>query len=203
MADVMPARNLPGSAEAWGREMDNGLDLLEGEQNISSQRVKNYLRSTSGQLAVLSRNVNELTYRATESVVLPNISVTGNATSEPFPRVDTQVQFEAAPGDRRGILSISGTASSTASKEDTMYIVLLVRGEIVCSGLAQPFQPLSTPSEWNNNDPVTIFGLVETRDEDPLEVTVRIIRVGDPFVSGSSTLTLNSPVVTLTRDAKI
>src|SRR5690606_13464255 len=113
MADVMPARNLPGGAEAWGREMDNGLDLLEGEQNISSQRVKNYLRSTSGQLAVLSRNVNELTYRATESVVLPDISVTGNATSEPFPRVDTQIQFEAAPGDRRGILSISGTASST------------------------------------------------------------------------------------------
>lgn len=58
--DVYPPRDLPGRADNWGRRVEEvNKDLLARQVQIQ-QMVENGLRSTSGQLAVLSRQIDTL-----------------------------------------------------------------------------------------------------------------------------------------------
>lgn len=199
MTDIFPPSNLPNRSEAWGRAVEGEIRYQERQVGQVSSRGGNWSRFTEGQLAVMGRNLNEITGRSAESVVMPNISVTGSATSEPYPRVDTSVSFSPADKTRRAFVTLSGTASTTSTSSERMYVFLLFGGSIIGGSWAQPFTALSTPVEWQNSAPITVFGGVTLQPGVPVSVTVRVIRAADDFSAGTSTLTLNSPVISLAR----
>lgn len=58
--DVYPPRDLPGRADNWGRRVEEvDRDLLDRQVQLR-QSLDNGLRSTSGQLAVLARQIDAL-----------------------------------------------------------------------------------------------------------------------------------------------
>lgn len=58
---VYPPRDLPGKAEVWGRKVEEVSKALQKAQDQLSQLVSNSNRSTSGQLAVLAKQIETLT----------------------------------------------------------------------------------------------------------------------------------------------
>lgn len=200
MADIFPPRNLPDRAQQWGRAIEGAITFDEKNLLQATQTTDNAGRSSSGQLAVLGRSLDEIASRSTDSIPLDNISVSGSDTAEPYPRVDTNVQFPAVPKNRNALLTLSGTVSTS----DTgifvrMYVYLIYQGSIIGANWAQPSVLTSTPAEWQDNAPIFLQSSLETKDLQPTDVTVRIVRAADSFSPGASTLTLNSPVLTLTR----
>lgn len=57
---VYPPRNLPGSAEVWGRSVENRDEILDRKIDVQVQKTDNGLRAVSGQLAALSSQINAL-----------------------------------------------------------------------------------------------------------------------------------------------
>lgn len=199
MADVFPARNLPGRAEEWGRTVEDSFDALAASRLDTSQGIDNWLRFSSGQLDSLSQRLDEVYNRSTEAQTLANIAVTGSATAEPYPRTNVNVTFSATPQSRRAFITLSGNVTSNASLGERMYVYLMYRGVVVSGAWAQPFAPSSTPVEWSNNAPVLVSGVINTVAGDPTEITVRAVRAADAFSAGTSTVTLISPIVSITR----
>lgn len=59
--DVYPPRDLPGRADNWGRRVEEvDRDLFDRQVQLR-QSLDNGLRSTSGQLAVLARQIDAIT----------------------------------------------------------------------------------------------------------------------------------------------
>lgn len=200
MVDIFPPRNLPDRAQQWGRAIEGAITFDEKNLIQATQTTDNAGRSSSGQLAVLGRSLDEIASRSTDSIPLASISVSGSATAEPFPRVNTNVQFPAVPKNRNALLTLSGTVSTS----DTgifvrMYVYLIYQGRIIGANWAQPSVATSTPVEWQNNAPIFLQSSLETEDLQPTDVTVRLVRAADSFSPGTSTLTLDSPILTLTR----
>ena len=60
MTSKYPARNLPGSSEAWGRDIEGKINsLLKAQESIGSSS-ENTLRAQSGQLAVISKQLETI-----------------------------------------------------------------------------------------------------------------------------------------------
>lgn len=57
---VYPPRNLPGSAEVWGRSVENRDEILDRKIDVQVQKTDNGLRAVSGQLAALSKQIEAL-----------------------------------------------------------------------------------------------------------------------------------------------
>lgn len=200
MADIFPPRNLPDRAQQWGRAIEGAITADERSLLQVSQSVDNSGRASSGQLAVLGRSLDEVANRSTESVVLPSISVSGAATAEPFPRIDTPVSFSSTSKERNALVTFSGTVStSDPAIFVRLYAYLIYRGEIIGANWAQPAVLSSTPVEWQNNAPIFIQAPLTTDDLQPPVITVRLVRAADAFSPGTSTLTLVNPILTLTR----
>ena len=71
MSDVVyPPRDLPGKAEVWGRKVEEVSKNLQKAQGQLSQLVSNSNRSTSGQMAVMAQQIQELTERQTQANTL-------------------------------------------------------------------------------------------------------------------------------------
>lgn len=65
MVRIFPPRNLPGAAEKWGREVEGRVIDLESKQERDASKLNNSLRNSSGQLAVLARQIDALSETAT------------------------------------------------------------------------------------------------------------------------------------------
>lgn len=199
MAEVFPPRNLPGRAEEWGRSVEGWITSLEKSTTQTSQKQGNWGRGSAGRLAVLSRNIDEVSNRSSEALQLPDMSVTGSATVEPFPRTETTVSFPAGSGNRAGVLTLSGNVSESAVTFARLYTYLIVGWSVVGVSQVQPSFFGSAPVEWQNDSPAHIIGTVPLSDGQPLPVTIRIVRGADPFTPGTSTMTLSGITLTLTR----
>lgn len=108
MTKIFPPRNLPGSADKWGREVENSLDLYEKRFSGLEQTVNNSDRATSGQLAVLSRQIESLSgvIRALPVTVSSsgsgsNFALSGSAVTKltvtvPVPQGKTRAEVSAS-----------------------------------------------------------------------------------------------------------
>lgn len=59
---VFPARNLPGSAETWGREIEDAIKRLDGGITIMSSGMGNLERGVSGQFATSAQHEAQIAY---------------------------------------------------------------------------------------------------------------------------------------------
>lgn len=199
MADVFPPSNLPGRATAWGRSIEGTIRAQEKDLAQFESSVNNWSRFTGGQLSVMARNIEEVYSRSTESVRLETISVSGDATSEPFPRANRTVTFSPTPKSRNGFVTVSGDVTNSASSFQRVYVYLLSGEDVIGGAWAQPFSPISTPMEWQNNAPIFVTGAISIPENVSPSVTVRVVRASDQFSPEFSTVSLVNPVVTLTR----
>lgn len=199
MADIFPPSDLPGRATAWGRSVEGVIKIQEKAVAQFESSVSNWSRFTEGQLAVMSGNLEEVYSRSTESVQLSNISATGSSTSEPFPRTNSDVTFSSVPKARTALVTVSGDVTTSALIPVRVYAYILYNGEIIGGTWSQPYTPTLTPTEWSNNAPLFMTGTISAPADTPVTITVRIVRAADMFSPGASTVTLVTPIVTLTR----
>lgn len=82
MSDVVyPPRDLPGKAEVWGRKVEEVSKNLQKAQDQLSQLVSNSNRSTSGQLAVLAKQIETLTAQQQYLVSLQTLDTVEDSNS--------------------------------------------------------------------------------------------------------------------------
>lgn len=203
MAEIFPSRNLPGRAEAWGRAVEGEITSLERSVSSRAQNSENSARFSSGQLAVQADSLLEINARSAEVRRLPDISVTGSAESEPYPRTNVTVTFPADPKARNALLTLSGVATTSRSDLERLYVYALYEGQVVAGGWAQPYSFTTVPTEWVGIQPISIFGPIQTRPGVATQITVRIVRTADVFSPGSSTMTLQEPVLTLQKSGSL
>lgn len=197
---IFPPRNLPGGAVAWARETENALQRVHATNLNLGQTFDNSGVSSAGQLAVIANNVNEIYLRSPEIKELTPMSVTGSATAEPYPRSNQTVTFDPSPEKRNAFVTVSGRVTSSPQINGVrMYVYLMYKGDVAAFNFAIPVAGASTPLEWLNNDSLFAFGTVSIPAGESPQFTVRAVRAADPFSPGSSTLTLEGPVVTLSR----
>lgn len=160
--DVFPQRNLPGLAENWGRHVENRIELGESSETQLEQKVDNGLRSTSGQLAVLSNQINTLTEqqeelslgRRTHSTDIEDLSITAT-TPGVFPTATRT--FSLPPPyevGRSATLALSAFFERTAGSPTsniTVWIELLQGGQVVWrrTNAVIAGTPASAPSGWS------------------------------------------------------
>lgn len=197
---IFPPRNLPGGAVAWARETENTLQRVHATNQNMRGSLETSGTSSGGQLAVVSNNVNEIYLRSPEIRKLTSMSVSGSATAEPYPRSNQTVIFDPSPEQRNAFVTISGRVTSSPQINGVrMYVYLLYNGAVAAFNFAVPVASASTPLEWQNNDSLFAFGTVSIAAGESPEFTVRAVRAADAFTPGTSTLTLNDAVVTLSR----
>lgn len=154
MTFVYPPRNLPGTAENWGRAVEARDNILSTDVTAQSQKLDNALRATGGQLAVMSSQIDsivtqqatllaqqatlqaqqgELLARASVTIPLSNLSVTTN----PPPSTPGSSNWNSGdrtfnppaptPGARYVDISVSGgiTGSNTGGSQPVAHLVLL------------------------------------------------------------------------------
>lgn len=97
--DVFPARNLPGEADKWGRQVESRLVGVQSSLETVKSSSENDSRFNSGWLAVTSEQVSEQIARSTVRTVAADLSVTGSATIEPYPRSVRSIPV-TVPGGR-------------------------------------------------------------------------------------------------------
>lgn len=61
MADVYPRRDLPGTADVWGRKVEEKQISLEVSTEINSQAIQAQNRNTASSLAVIGSQIQALT----------------------------------------------------------------------------------------------------------------------------------------------
>lgn len=203
MTNIFPKRNLPSRAEQWGRAIEGEIVSIEKEITQEVQREENWGRASSGRLSVLSRNLDEIAERSSESFQLESLSVSGSATSEPFPRVNKVVSFSPTSGRRNALITLTGNVSETPQTGARLYVYLLHQGNVIGATQIQPVFMFSTPNEWANNAPARLVSVLTTSSGQPTDITVRLVRGTDPTIPGSSTLTLKDPIITLTKSGAL
>lgn len=197
IGDVFPQRNLPSRAETWGRAVESEIRLIEKGVVQQESRVDNWARFTGGQLSVQGAQLNEVAERAALSQTLADMSATGSATAEPFPRANRTVTFPATRIARKAFVTVSGNTTSSSTIGERAYVYILHGGEVIGGAWAQPFSPTSTPVEWQNDAPITVFGTLNTVANTSTSLTVRLVRAADMYSPGSSTLTFKDITVTM------
>lgn len=187
---IFPRRDLPGASDNWGRAVERGLSGVVGKLTGTSQGFNNDSRATSGELAVLSSQIDELSERKVRRLPIPNFSVTGPANSLP-PRETTQtVHVEGGVGGTRGALVfVTLDSSETGSVMSSKFVEVLFEGVPVfrgrvffdstgyyTDGVFQAFFPIQIPEVGG-------------------ELSIRAIKVG--FSSTSTTWSLTGGQVTV------
>lgn len=133
--DVFPPFNLPNEGVPWARAAQNRIVEGEISETQLAQKVDNGLRATSGQLAVLGSQINELTQgRKSFSTSAPNTSFTYAATSGA--RLIGDVPFFLEPpvgGARSAILMFTYGGRKTAGSNTgfDVWVEVLHRGVVI------------------------------------------------------------------------
>lgn len=201
MSDKYPRRNLPGGAEAWGRGVESQINQARKTLDLAEQRLRNDQRWEAGQAAVLSRQIDNLYEQSLEIRTVPNFSVSGSATSEPFPRASQTVTFSAPQRSRSALLMTYGVLqTSSSSGIHSGAVEIIYKGAVVGKMYSNWSNPGTVPSGWSKtlsymSEPCR----VSLPAEEAPEITLRLIREGDPFSPGSSTVTFRDISVSLLK----
>lgn len=210
--DVFPRRNLPAASEPWGRKHDDvvrsqgrritNLELASQSNNRANAGqlgvIGRQLEALEQQQAELSRTVSELEARRMLFVTAASTSVTGNATTAPFPTATRDFTFEPPEGGRRrALLSASWGYSNSGGLSTTVsaFSELLQGGTVVWSSRGGISVPVATsaPGAWPVSESVTVPVSIPTGGA---TFTLRVHRVG--FTTTSTTLTAQGISATLT-----
>lgn len=128
--NVFPPRNLPGEAENWGREVENRIEGGEASELQLSQKLDNGLRSTAGQLAVVSSQMTELTERLTLANVLAEETLVPGNTSGDGRNFWSPYEFTITK-PRGVVLDTTTSASITIATGDGGSLVPIVGFEVL------------------------------------------------------------------------
>lgn len=192
-----PPRNLPGSSEVWGREVENRLTAALRAVENSATSFSNVGRASEGQLSVSAGNIDELAARSMEVITLSDMSVSGSATADPFPRTSSTATFSANPKSRTAFLFFQ--AFTTVSVVPAAPIVVFLRHgstrlarlrEVIPNGVAM------NPNESATYGLINGFCRVTVPGGSPFPVTVELVRGSQ---STPSTVSLISPQIVLDR----
>lgn len=154
-APVYPKRNL-GSGEAWGREVENRIAGVRNELVQVSQSLNNSQRSTSGQLAVISRQIDEIaTGRRSHTVSIPNRTL-GTTAPGTYPSYS---QTFVLPGPYKGSRSATlnfgiglRKTSGPSGQNFNVWFEVFRGGEFVFRsfGSISVGATASAPPNWEN-----------------------------------------------------
>lgn len=127
MADVFPPRGLPGRSEEWGRQVENRIEAGEKSEQQLEQKVDNGLRATGGQLAVLARQVSELSSHKTWLSNGENFSVSIIASGTTYVNWYSGSRNIVFPppdrGSRNALFSVSANVTSSSSGGSFVAVV--------------------------------------------------------------------------------
>lgn len=193
---IFPSRNLPGAAADWGRSVENRISSLDREQTLEFQSGNNGDRSTGSQLATIGRQVEELSYRATDSFFVPPMSVTGTATTPPYPSVIQTLTFPAAVGDRSALLTVSAKSTTTLPSGPAGVLFVRANGVRVIRIVPLGGTGSGIPDETAGQGVLNGFCRINTLSG--VDPVIDLEWARGPG-STSSTLTLFDIVVSLTR----
>lgn len=209
--DVFPRRNLPADAEPWGRKQDDvtrsqgrritALELASQSNNRSNAGqlgvIGRQLETLEGQQITLAATVAELDARRMVFTTAPSLSVSGNATTAPFPSASRNFNLEAPLlGRRRGLFSASWTYSNTGGSTNIVsaFSEILQDSTVIWSskgGVSVPYVA-SSPGSWPVSETVSLPVSVPASGS---LFQLRIHRVG--FNATTTTLTASSLSATL------
>lgn len=108
---TLPNRNLPGTSQNWGRQLESINRGLDREYQQVSQRISNGLRTSSSQIASISNQISTIFTRTTQFVTPANLSVTGNNSS--IPSASRTFSFSAPDRDYWADVELYGRWSPT------------------------------------------------------------------------------------------
>lgn len=146
MSNVLPRRNLPGKADAWGREIEANLKGLDANRVQLEQAVNNGFRATAGQLAVTARQLAVIDRQQAELAgrvsyaAETDLGGTANTATGIYPLSGATVSFTL---DRSRVVKITtsfngqvttGTSTSGASYA---YLMNYVDGSAVGTWLSR------------------------------------------------------------------
>lgn len=198
MSNVLPARNLPGMAEDWGRAVETRLEGVQSTLDTVNSSRKNEGLFVGGQLAVTSTRLDNMRAMTTRSDYLGSISATGNATSEPYPRNAAQAVFLLdGIGGRAARVEVYGFYQPTTPGDQTISAYLSYQGRII-SYLESI--PLTFSGPFNITDQSRRRGManIVLPPESDYAVTFDVVVVRVGFTSTVTTETLGDVQVYLT-----
>lgn len=191
---AFPKRNLPQEATPWGREIENTATQLSRSVSFQDQSFNNFSRSFSGQLSVLSGQIDELYNRRIDTVPIPQFSVTGSGTGEPFPRATQTVNIPGGSATRSCLIGVSYdlNESGSGSGNSVIYSEISVNGEILAR--VNPGLTSATPiSGWPGQ---TANALIPASvPSSGARVDITLIRVA--FTSATTTWTASSGLISI------
>lgn len=197
---VFPARNLPTLAENWGQHVERRVTGLKDRVSVIGNNAGNSGRFLGGQMAVQGAQIEEQLARTTLVERPANLSVTGNAQVEPFPRAYRQVTFNPPGGARIAQIEVYANHSySNPGDPAALFAALMYQGQIVerlprriISEELRPLvlESLGTPAQFRGLTYVTL------PDTGPATFDILLVRRG--FTSTPSTETLTDIEVFLT-----
>lgn len=185
---VYPPRNLPGTADVWGRSVEQRANVQDKSFTQLEQRTDNALRATAGQLAVIAQQVADLSNRRSHVTSVSNISQTNNVTTDPT--FTSQTFTLPAPNvARSATIGITGSLSNSGGTANPVraFVQVSYLGTPQARGDYAVPQVLSVPSNWAET-PNLIFLTSVPAGADPV-FTLSISRLG--FSSTSTTLTFS------------
>ncbi len=143
------------------------------------------------------RTLAELGARMSETIQPGDLTVTGNATTNPFPTASRALAFPAPQGGRRAaVLTFSGMLTNSGSGSDavTAFVEVVHAGTRVWTGEANVPRMTSAPAGWSEQ----VAGAVTIRVPSGASpaLSIRLHRVG--FTGTITTLALSEIVATLT-----
>lgn len=188
-----PPRNLPADAEDWGRAAERRIESSESLLESFNRSVNNSSRFTGGQLSVFGGQVDEQLARTTLLASPADLSVTGNATSEPFPRASRSVSFPNPGGARAAQLEVYVHHDYSASA--TVYVYVTYQGGIVSKLM---WMQETDEAGFTFENPRRGYGLanISLPASGPVDFDITLVRVG--FTSATTTETLSDIRVYLT-----
>lgn len=187
---VYPPRNLPGLAEQWGRAVERKLESIDSDFTQLSQSSNNSDRANSGQLAVLSAAITELQERRSYSTTPADLSVTGTATTAPFPNATRAFTLPAPEGSRVAMVGFSAELANTGGNTNPVnaFVELLYGSTVVARTDGGVPRAASAPAGWYPT--VNFFTFLNIPSGSDPSFSVRLTRVG--FTSASTTLSLQN-----------
>lgn len=194
--NVFPPRSLPGASDTWGREIENSLNQSESEIARASSTFRNLERASSGQLATSSGVIAELLSRAAEVASLSNMSVTGNATSAPFPTTTQDHTFNGVAGGS-GFLVFQAQYTESPVRPTTPAVFIRMGGSLLMRITPEILLGAAiTPLEARSTGTLSGFCRIPLTSGTPPTVQVQLSRGANP---STSTITMSNVSLSLTR----
>ena len=155
--DVMPARNLPGEAVPWGREVENRIRGIEINQAMTEERLKNGNRTTAAVTSELARQLNTLEgflddlegflgdleglYQAIPKTYQSSSRTEGFASSEEWVSVNS-VTVDYPEGSDH--VEVSAFGSGALAYDSSNSGAVFLQGRILIRGASGPYVTADT-----------------------------------------------------------